>query len=131
MSNELIKIVAVVIIAAVLIIILKNQRSEYAFLTLIVSVTLVMIFVISNLWSSFSSLRDLFAKSGNSGAYFTTALKALGIAYIAGFAADVCRDFGLSSLAQTAEIAGKVTIFVLSIPLATAVMEAALKFVGI
>ncbi len=131
MSNELIKTAAFVLIAAALIITLRSHQLEFAFLATLAVIAAVTALSLSKLWSAFSQLRTLFEQSGNAGAYFETALKALGIAYIAGFAADVCRDFGLGALANTTETVGKVTVFVLSIPLATAVMEAALKFVGI
>lgn len=131
MSNELIKAVAVIIIAAVLVTALRTRLSEYSFLLTLAVIAVVLIAVFGNLFGAISKLRDLFNQSGNAGVYFVTALKALGISYIATFAADMCRDFGLSSLAQTTEIAGKVTIFVLSLPLMTAVLDAALKFVGL
>lgn len=131
MSDELIRVSAIIIISAALIILLRSRLQEYAFLITVAVVAVVIILVCANLWGSIARLRTLFDRSGNANVYFVTALKALGIAYISGFAADVCRDFGLSSLANAAEITGKITIFALSIPLATAVMEAALKFIDL
>lgn len=131
MSGELIRIVAVIIVAAVFVTLLRNRLGEYSFLLVLAVVAVVLIVIFGNLFSAVSKLSDLFLESGNAGVYFVTALKALGISYIVTFAADTCRDFGLSALAQTAEIAGKVTIFMLSLPLMTAVLEAALKFVGL
>ncbi len=128
MSDQLIKTVAILIIASVLIIVLRSRLQEYAFLGVVAILAVVFLSVFDSLLSSISDLKMLFNKSGSNSIYFTTALKALGIAYISGFAADVCRDFGLSALANTAEIVGKVTIFVLSVPLAATVIEAALKF---
>ncbi len=130
MSTELIKTIAVIILAAVLIITLRTRLQEYAFLTALAAVAIVLIFLCSGLFGSFLKLKELFEKSGSASGYFTVALKALGIAYISGFAADVCRDFGMGALAQTAETAGKITIFALSIPLSLAILEAALKFIG-
>ncbi|MBQ8739934.1 MAG: stage III sporulation protein AD [Clostridia bacterium] len=131
MSGELIKAVAIIIIAAVLVTALRTRLSEYSFLLTLAAIAIILIATFGNLFSGVSRLRELFNQSGNAGVYFVTALKALGISYIATFAADLCRDFGLSALAQTAEIAGKITIFVLSLPLMTAVLDAALKFVGL
>ncbi len=131
MSGELIKAVATVIIAAVIILSLRPHLQEYAFLLVIAVVCVVLLTVFGNLLSSILKLREIFNQSGNINVYFSTALKSLGIAYITGFASDVCKDFGLSALAKTAEIAGKGAVFVLSIPLVVAVMESALKFVGL
>ncbi|MDO4608692.1 MAG: SpoIIIAC/SpoIIIAD family protein [Clostridia bacterium] len=131
MSGELIKVAIIVIIAALLIITLRSKLQEYAFLLTVAVVVIALVFVLGNLVNGILKLRDLLNQSGNVSMYFTTALKALGIAYIAGFAADVCRDYGLNSLAVTAETAGKIAIFVLSIPLADAIMTVALKFVDL
>ena len=58
-------------------------------------------------------------------------VKALGIAYISEFAADTCRDFGQSALAAKAEFAGKCAIFILCVPPAISVLEAAFKVAGL
>lgn len=131
MSGELIRSVAIIIVAAVFVTALRARLGEYSFLLALAVIAVVLVAVFSNLFGAVSKLRDLFLQSGNATVYFVTALKALGISYIVTFAADICRDFGLSALAQTAEITGKVTIFMLSLPLMTAVLEAALKFVGL
>ena len=131
MTGEIIRTAAVIIVVSVLIISLRTRLNEYAFLLLIATVCIVLLMVLGNLFSAFSKIRDLFNKSGNISEYFTVALKALGISYITTFAADSCRDFGLSALAQTSEIVGKIAIFILSLPLVTSILESALKFVGL
>ena len=129
MTGEIIRTAAVIIVVSVLIISLRTRLNEYSFLLLIATVCVVLLMVLGNLFSAFSKIRDLFNKSGNINEYFTVALKALGISYITTFAADSCRDFGLSALAQTSEIVGKIAIFILSLPLVTSILEAALRFV--
>ena len=47
--------------------------------------------------------------------YITTAFKVVGISYLAGFAADICRDSGESALASKVEFAGKVLIIGVSV----------------
>ena len=132
MSEELIKIMAVILISAIFITVIKNKLAEYSFLLLIAVICIVLMISFDNVFGAFSSLNALFTKSGtNSKTYFTVALKALGISYITNFSADLCRDYGLSALAQSAETVGKVTIFALSIPLMESVLSAALKFAGI
>lgn len=131
MSGELIRIVAVIIVAAVFVTALRTRLGEYSFVLVLAVVSVVLVVIFGNLFGAISKLNDLFYKSGNAAVYFITALKALGISYITTFAADICRDFGLSALAQASEIAGRVAIFLLSLPLMTAVLQAAMKFVGL
>lgn len=118
-------------VSAILVVTLRTRLQEYGFLMLLIAVTITLIYAFSGMFGAVAKIQNLFERSGNANVYFTTVLKALGISYITSFAADTCRDFGLSALAQTAEICGKVAIFVLSVPLVTSVLEMALKFVGL
>ena len=131
MSSEIIKVVVVIIISAVLIIALRTKLAEYAFLLIIATVIVVLLVIMSVFSDAITQFRDMLGKIENANVYFTTAIKVLGISYIVTFTADMCRDFGLSALAQTAEITGKIAIFILSLPLVTALLDTALKFIGL
>ena len=131
MKIEIVKIVAVIIVSAIFITALRTRLAEYGFLLIIVVIAVVLIAVLGNVSDAVLQLRELLGKVENANAYFLTALKVLGVSYVVTFAADMCRDFGMTSLAQTAELVGKAAIFLLSLPLVTSVLEIALKFVDL
>lgn len=131
MSSDFIKIVILIIIAAIFAVLIKTHLQEYAFLLILAVGCSVLVMIFKDMFPQIQKLRNIFESGGNIGAYFSVALKALGISYITGFAVNVCRDFGQTALAQTAEIAGKAAIFILSVPLVCAVLESALKFIGL
>ena len=131
MSGELIKIVVLVLISSLVITLLKQKLPEQSFLLTVTVVCVIMTTVFGNLFSSITKLKNLFSQNGNSITYFTVALKALGISYLTTFAADICRDYGMSALAQGTETAGKVTIFLLSIPLMNSILDMAMNFAGL
>ncbi len=131
MISELFKILAILLVSVTFAILLNQYRPEYAVMIVALSAVAVLIIILKNVYPSISKIRELIQKSGISSAYFATALKALGIAYISGFVADTCRDFGQTSLASKAELAGKCAVFVLSVPLMCTVLETALEFAGI
>ena len=131
MSGEVIKFIAVIVVSAVFITALRTRLAEQGFLLAVVVIVIVLLAVGGSLSGAVLKFKDLFGKVENANLYFLTALKVLGISYIVTFAADLCRDFGMSALAQTAEITGKIAIFVLSLPLVTDVLDTALKFVGL
>ncbi len=131
MSSDFIKITAVVILVAVLTVLLRNRMPEYSFLLVLAAVCTVLIFLLGCIFPQIQKLRNLFEQTQSVNVYFSAALKALGISYITDFAANMCRDYGLNALAQTADMAGKSAVFVLSIPLICAVMECVLKFAGL
>jgi stage III sporulation protein AD len=57
----------------------------------------------------------------------TTVLKIMGIAYIAEFGAQVCRDAGEGSTATKIEFAAKILVMVLALPIIVAILESVLR----
>ena len=51
-------------------------------------------------------------------------LRIVGITYLAEFAADLCRDAGFSAVAGQVELAGKLTIMAVSLPVIIGLLEA-------
>ena len=61
--------------------------------------------------------------------YLNTLLKIMGIAYLAEFGSQICRDAGEGVIAGKVEFAGKLLILVMALPLLAAVLETILNFV--
>lgn len=131
MNDIFLKITALIVIVSLVAVMLRAYLPEYSFLIVLATVCSGVLFLMNSVFPQIENLYNLFEKSGNTNIYFKIALKTLGIAYITDFAENVCRDFGLSSLAQTVDFAGKVTIFVLSVPLITVIIQTVTKFIGL
>ncbi len=127
---EIFKILAICIITAVLAVVLKQQKGEYALMVALAGGTVVILYIIKGVLSPIEYINDRLLKSGINTEYFAVALKALGISYVTGFIADICRDSGQASLASKAELAGKCAIFIISVPLIGAVLDTALSFLA-
>ena len=127
---EIFKILAICIITAVLAIVLKQQKGEYALAVALAGGTVVIVYILNGILAPIEYMESKLSNSGVKTEYFTVALKALGIGYITGFIADICRDSGQVSLASKAELAGKCAIFILSVPLISAVLDTALGFLS-
>ena len=72
-------------------------------------------------------LEQLSLKANIDFVYLNTVLKILGIAYLASFCSEICRDAGENSLASKVEFSGKILILVLAIPILMAVLQSILK----
>ena len=127
---EIFKILAICIITAVLAVVLKQQKGEYALMVALAGGTVVILYIIKGVLSPIEYINEKLLKSGINTQYFAVALKALGISYVTGFIADICRDSGQASLASKAELAGKCAIFIISVPLIGAVLDTALSFLA-
>lgn len=124
----IIPIIALAVIAAIISVFL--QQSKLPVLAVIAALaTGAIIFI--RLLPSFSELFSLFEnialKSGLNSYYFTVVLKVIGIAYIAEFGAQLCRDAGQGAIAIKVEIAAKVAIMLLAMPIASALLQTVLR----
>lgn len=120
---EVIKIVGISVFAVIMIIILKNYRPEMALVLSIITGIGIMLYAISKMSSVINVLNDLVSKSGVNTDFLLVIIKVIGIAYIVEFGKNVCIDAGQSSIATKLEMAGKVVIVVLTIPLISSLVN--------
>ncbi len=125
---DIFKIIAVCLIVLFPILLLKNFKIEYAAVISVAAGIVIFLMLAGNIGVVLKGISELSEGGGNMSYYLKTALKALGIAYITSFAADTCRDFGQTSLAAKAELAGKCAILMLALPLLNAILEIAIGF---
>ncbi|MHB1391745.1 MAG: stage III sporulation protein AD [Clostridia bacterium] len=126
---DIMKIVMVGIIAAVLAVLLKEEKPEIAMVVSIVTGLVIFIFLITKLNSVMSVLKYFASKANIDVLYFSTILKVIAIAYITEFGAQICRDAGEGSIASKVELAGKVLIMVIAIPILAALMDIMIKII--
>ena len=55
--------------------------------------------------------------------YIDVILKMIGIAYICRFSSDICKDAGCNAMASQVEMAGKITLILLSMPILMGVID--------
>jgi len=124
---EIIQIVGLGIIATVFIVLLKSLRPEIAMLISIITGVVIFIVVAGKLSSIVEILNNIANKAGVDMAYLSTLLKIIGIAYIVEFGAEICKDAGESAIASKIELAGKVAIIFLALPIITALLDLIIK----
>lgn len=130
MSSGLFKILIFILLSLFAILFLKQRSSEYAFLVSLASGCVVIFFVLSLLKGRLEDIKNTIEELGVDTEYFTIALKAVGIGYITSFVADSCKDAGQNAMASKAELAGKVAIFILTIPMVTGILKTAVGFIN-
>jgi len=116
---DIFKIIAFAIVALVMIIILDKTNKEYSLALTIISAVIILVMIMTKLDEIISLLENLVTKAGINKNYLIVLLKVTGIAYIVEIAKNICVDAGKSSLATKIEIAGKVSVVSLTIPIIT------------
>jgi stage III sporulation protein AD len=124
---EVLNIVGMGLIAAILVVVLKEERPEIAIQVSILVGIIIFILMVNKISLVISILEDLSRKVNIDFIYFSTILKIIGIAYITEFGAQICRDAGSGTIASKIEFAGKILIILLSVPIIVALLEMVLK----
>ncbi|MCL2817306.1 MAG: stage III sporulation protein AD [Clostridiales bacterium] len=119
--------VGLAVLAAVLAIFANESRLPAAGMLVALGCGILMLLLLlPRISLLFQAFGDLAGKANINTFYFTTIFKVMGIAYISEFGAQICRDVGQGSLAMKVELAGKIAIMVLAIPIMAAVLQSVL-----
>ena len=120
---DIIQVIGLAIIATVIIAVIKAQRPEIAIQISIAAGIIVFTMILGKISAVIELLNSFARKINIDTIYISTLLKIVGIAYIAEFGAEVCKDAGESAIASKVELAGKVMIIVLAVPILTSLMD--------
>ncbi|WP_110932349.1 stage III sporulation protein AD [Paenibacillus bouchesdurhonensis] len=124
---EMIQIVGLGLIATILILTIKEQKPMFAFLITIATGIMIFMYLAGKIGEIIEVLEQLAESSGVQMIYLKTILKIIGIAYIAEFGAQIVRDAGQESIASKIELAGKILIMVLAIPIISIIIETVMR----
>ncbi|MEJ9316752.1 stage III sporulation protein AD [Halalkalibacterium halodurans] len=117
------QIVGVGLIATFLALVVKEQKPMIAFLLVVFVGAFIFLFLIDHIGRVIALLEQIAKDANINMMYVQTLLKIIGIAYIAEFGAQIAKDAGQAAIASKIELAGKVMILVMAIPILTAVIE--------
>jgi stage III sporulation protein AD len=123
-------IAGIAICAAVVAAMLRRYHQEYAVLVGIAAGIVILIEILTSIAPAVQQINRLLSSAGISSQYEVILLKTLGICFLAQFAADACRDAGESALASKMELAGKISILILSLPLFEQIAKTAVGLIG-
>lgn len=120
---NIVKVCAFCFIAVILILIVKEHNKSIGMLISIVASVTVLIYVVMNVQPIFEILETLSSKSKVESKYLMLVLKVAGISYLVEFGKNVCLDSGENALGTKLELAGKVTIVTLTIPILSEILQ--------
>lgn len=118
------QIAGICLCAAVLIVLLGQHRPELALLLSVGAGVVVFLFLLPQITAVLETVKAFVADSGISLAYFEPVVKITAVAYVAQFAAEICIDAGQKALGSKVEIAGKILIASMAVPILTGLFGA-------
>ncbi|MBR1969703.1 MAG: stage III sporulation protein AD [Clostridia bacterium] len=125
---NIISICALAVCISVLILSVRQIKPDMAHVLSIASAILLFLAVIPYINEAISQIKEFSHINIGSAKYLEPIIKITGIAYITNISSQLCADAGETALASRVEMAGKVAICMLTIPIAR---EAFTKITGI
>lgn len=109
--------------AAILLIVVRKERPELAILLSLAASALILAGLLKNITQILTVFETLAAKAQINSGYLKMVVKIVGLAYLAGFGAQICKDAGENSMAAKIELAGKIFILSLGLPIMLGLLE--------
>ncbi|MBS7298458.1 MAG: hypothetical protein KIG65_05190 [Eubacteriales bacterium] len=117
------KIAAIAITSTFLVILVKGRSPVFAAIIALAATSVMAWFTISGLSTLFTSFYTLFETGNIEPEYYKSVIKVIGIAYFTEITSALCRDAGESAIAQKLELAGRVSVLILTVPAVSQLMS--------
>ena len=114
---QIVKVIGVGLIGALVAGMLRDEKSELYIFAVIAAGALILIIILSSLTEVIGQFGMLVGKSGVDESLFAGVLKIIGIGYVTEYASSLCNDYGVSSIGNKLQLAGKVAIFFMTMPI--------------
>ena len=120
---EILKIVTLALTGVILASLMKSVNKEISIYIILATVIILFVSIIDKLTYIFHFLEGIYDNVTYGRTFFPVILKVLAVAYITDFNAQLCKDAGETTIGSKVELAGKVIIFYLAMPILTAILE--------
>ncbi|WP_307473251.1 stage III sporulation protein AD [Cytobacillus purgationiresistens] len=126
---DILKIVGIALIATFLALVVKEQKPNFAFLLVVFVGCTIFLYLIDQIYMIIHMIEKLAVNANVNMVYLETILKIIGIAYIAEFASQITKDAGQGAIAAKIEMAGKIFILAMAIPILTVLIETIIQMI--
>lgn len=124
---DIIKIVGVALCALIIIIILKQYKPEFVVYVSLLAGVIILFMVMDKLSGVINLLTEISNKANVNSQFLGILLKITGIAFLTEFAVSICKDSGEAAIATKVDLAGKILIIAISIPIISSLLESIIK----
>ena len=118
-------IVGLAVLGVTLAVTVRSFRPELSLLIGVSTGIVVLLSVVGELTGVIDTLRTVAQQYGVDDGYLGVLLKIIGVAYLAQFGVQICRDAGESAAAAKVELAGRILILSAALPPVVAMLSAA------
>lgn len=120
---EILQIAGIAVSGMIIVSLVRTFKPEFAIYIVIATVIVILILCVTQLTAVFQFLKSVYDDMSYGKEYFPIIIKVLVVAYLADFTAQLCNDAGETSIGSKVELAGKIIIFYLSLPILVSILE--------
>lgn len=120
---HIVQIIGIGLTATILATLLRQQMPSFATLVSLFAGVIILLLLVRSIAGAMQAFQQLTAVAKMNQAFLQTLIRILGIAYVVEFAADVARDAGETALGGRIELAGKIGIVLLALPIFKDVLD--------
>lgn len=114
---DILRIIGIGFIGAVLSLILRHFRPELSMMIPVVVTFTIVFCILPYMTAIINELRVISEGAGIEYRYVSIVLKIIGISYLVSISAELCKDAGENTIAAKIELAGKLIIIFMSLPI--------------
>lgn len=114
--NELFKIIGIAVVGGVMALMLRQYNPVFGMLIALGAGAVILLMLCNITGDVIDGLKKIIETGKIDSGYVKIVIKVIGIAYITQFGAEMLRDSGEGALASKCEMAGKLFILYLTIP---------------
>ncbi len=127
---DILKIALTAVVSVLLYVLIKQLKPEYAPLTALAAAGIILVSLTENLLDATGTLEKMLVLSGLEKKNISLLIKSLGICVVTQFASDLCRENSASSIATAVELAGRLGMLMLSLPMIETVARIAIGLIN-
>jgi stage III sporulation protein AD len=120
---DILKVIGVGITGAIIANLVKNGKEEFTIFITLATGIIILIYIMNSLGDVIVAFNQITDLSGIDDKLFGSVLKIIGIGYVTEYSASMCTDMSYSSLGSKIQLAGKITIFLVALPIITGLIE--------
>ena len=117
------KIVLAGVVFCILIVVVRQQKSELAIVLSVAAGLVLLFFVVDYIQEIFVVLTGLIERTGIESSILSALFKIVGTGYVCEFASSLCEDYGCKSLGDKIALGGKVVILFLTLPVLVKIVD--------
>lgn len=106
----------------------KPVKGEYSSLISMAAGGIIFSFILVKMDSIIEIIRQIAGYISINDQYIGILIRVIGVSYICEFSSSLCKDAGFSAIASQIEMAGKLTILVMSMPILLALLDTVESF---